>query len=45
MLLRGALLFLGTVQLRQLHSKKNLLAMARSLEPLLGPILRQRAGQ
>jgi Transposase DNA-binding len=43
MLMRGALLFLATVQLLQLHSKKDLLAMARSLEPLLGPILRRRA--
>lgn len=41
MLMRGALLFLAAVQLLQLHSKKDLLAMARSLEPLLGPILRR----
>lgn len=43
MLMRGALLFLATIQLLQLHSKKDLLTMARSLEPLLGPILRRRA--
>lgn len=42
MLMRGALLFLSTVQLLQLYSKKDLLSMARSLEPLLGPILRRR---
>ncbi|HAN92018.1 MAG TPA: hypothetical protein DCQ33_08065 [Nitrospira sp.] len=42
MLMRGALLFLAAMQMIQLHSKKDLLAMARSLEPLLGPILRRR---
>ena len=42
MLMRGVLLFLAAMQLIQLHSKQDLLSMARSLEPLLGPILRQK---
>jgi hypothetical protein len=42
MLMRGALLFIASVQLIQLYSKKELLAMAHSLEPLLGPILCRR---
>jgi len=42
MLMRGALLFIASLQLIQLYSKKELLAMARSLEPILGPILRRR---
>ena len=42
MLMRGALLFLAAMQLLQLHPKKDLLAMAKSLEPFLGPILRRR---
>ena len=42
MLMRGALLFIASIQLIQLYSKKELLAMAHSLEPLLGPILRRR---
>jgi hypothetical protein len=41
MLMRGALLFLAAMQLIQLHSKKDLLAMARSLEPFLGTIIRR----
>ncbi len=41
MLMCGALLFLAAMQLIQLHSKKDLLAMARSLEPFLGTILRR----
>ena len=41
MLMRGALLFLAAVQLIQLHGKKDLLAMARSLEPFIGSILRR----
>ena len=47
MLMRGALLFIASLQLIQLYSKKELLAMARSLEPMLGmlgPILRRRGG-
>ena len=40
--MRGALLFLAAMQLLQLHPKKDLLAMAKSLEPFLGPILRRR---
>ena len=34
MLMRGALLFLGAMQLIQLHKKRDLFAMARTLEPL-----------
>ena len=41
MLMRGALLFLGAMQLIQLHTKKDLFAMARTLEPYLGQILRR----
>lgn len=44
MLMRGALLFIASLQLILLTSKKELLAMARSLEPLLVPILRRRVG-
>lgn len=43
MLMRGMLLFLAAMQLLQLHSKKDLLAMAKSLEPYVGPILRRGA--
>jgi hypothetical protein len=42
MLMRGVLLFLATMQPLQLHPKKDLLAMAKSLEPFLNPILRWR---
>lgn len=42
MLLRGALLFLGAMQLIQLHSKRELIHIAKSLEPFLGRILRRR---
>ncbi len=35
MLMRGALLFLGAMQLIQLHKKRDLFAMARTLEPYL----------
>ena len=42
MLMRGVLLFLATMQLLQLHPKKELLAIAKSLEPFLGPILRRK---
>ena len=41
MLMRGALLFLGAMQLIQLHKKRDLFAMARTLEPYLGQILRR----
>ncbi len=41
MLMRGALLFLGAMQLIQLHKKRDLFAMARILEPSLGQILRR----
>lgn len=41
MLMRGALLFLAAMQLIQLHSKRDLFAMARTLEPYLGQILRR----
>ena len=40
--MRGALLFIASLQLTQLYSKKELLAMACALEPLLGPILLRR---
>ena len=42
MLMRGELLLLASLQLIQLYSKKELLAMATSLAPLLGPILRRK---
>jgi len=42
MLLRGALLFRGAMQLIQLHSKRELINIAKSLEPFLGRILRRR---
>lgn len=42
MLMRGVLLFLATMQLLQLHPKKELLAIAKSLEPFLGPLLRRQ---
>ncbi len=41
MLMRGALLFLGAMQLIQLHKKRDLFAMAKTLEPYLGQILRR----
>lgn len=40
-LMRGALIFLAAVQLCQQLGSSELLSMARSLEPLLGPILRR----
>lgn len=40
-LMRGALIFLAAVQLCQQLGPSELLSMARSLEPLLGPILRR----
>lgn len=40
-LMRGALIFLAAVQLCQQLGPRELLSMARSLEPLLGPILRR----
>jgi hypothetical protein len=40
-LMRGALIFLAAVQLCQQLGPPQLLSMARSLEPLLGPILRR----
>ncbi len=42
MLVRGALLFLGAMQLIQLHSKQDLFNLAESLEPYLGKILRRK---
>ena len=42
MLLRGALLFLGAMQLIQIHTKQELFAIAKSLEPFLGQILRRK---
>ena len=39
MLMRGAPRFLGAMQLIQLHTKRDLFAMARTLEPYLGQIL------
>lgn len=39
-LMRGALIFLAAVQLCQQLGPPELLSMARSLEPLLGPVLR-----
>jgi len=42
LLVRGALLFLGALQLIQLHTKRELFNIARALEPFLGQILRRR---
>jgi hypothetical protein len=41
-LMRGLMIFLAAVQLCQQLGKRELLNMAKSLEPLLGPILRRR---
>ena len=38
--MRGVLIFIAAVQLCQQLGKRELFAMAKSLEPLLGPILR-----
>lgn len=43
MLVRGALLFLGAMQLIQLHSKQELFNLAKTLEPYLGKILRRKS--
>lgn len=40
-LMRGVMIFIAAVQLCQLVDKRELFRMARSLEPLLGPILRR----
>ena len=42
MLMRGALIFIAAVQLCQQLGKRELFAMAKFLEPLLGPILRRK---
>lgn len=42
MLMRGVLIFIAAVQLCQQLGKRELFAMAKSVEPLLGPILRRR---
>ncbi len=41
-LMRGVLIFIAAVQLCQQLGKRELFTMAKSLEPLLGPILRRR---
>jgi hypothetical protein len=41
MLMRGSLLFLGTMQFIQIHTPKELFAMTQTLEPYLGQILRR----
>lgn len=41
-LMRGVLIFIAAVQLCQQLGKRELLSMAQSLEPILGPILRRR---
>jgi hypothetical protein len=40
-LMRGVMIFIAAVQLCQLVGKRELFLMAKSLEPLLGPILRR----
>ena len=42
MLMRGVMIFIAAVQLCQQLGKRELFAMAKSVEPLLGPILRRR---
>jgi hypothetical protein len=42
-LMRGVMIFIAAVQLCQQLGKHQLFTMARSLEPLLGPLLRRKA--